>query len=141
MIRMNMADYPSANDALVLFGNPDGYTPRQRRGVLTQRVSGHPFAVLLLDEFEKANEKIHDRFLQLIDEGAFINGAAETVPCRSLIIIATSNAGAEVYRGKSIGFSGPADLEAMDRELDRMLYKHFRFEFLNRFDQSCTSTR
>ncbi|MBI5537041.1 MAG: AAA family ATPase [Deltaproteobacteria bacterium] len=135
MIRLNMADYPSENDPAVLFGDPNAYAPRQRRGVLTARVSGHPFAVLLLDEFEKAHPKVHDRFLQLIDEGSFINGAGETISCRSLIIIATSNAGAEVYRGTSIGFSQQPDLEQMDQELDRKLYEHFRIEFLNRFDQ------
>jgi ATP-dependent Clp protease ATP-binding subunit ClpC len=135
MVRLNMADYQNPADAYVLFGNPDGYNARQRRGVLTARLMGHPFAVLLLDEFEKAHEKVHDRFLQLMDEGAFINGSGETVPCRSIIIIATSNAGAEVYRGQSIGFTAPSDVAAMDRELDRILHRTFRIEFLNRFDQ------
>jgi MoxR-like ATPase len=135
MIRLNMADFASPGDALVLFGNPDGYGPRQLKGLLTQRVAGHPFGVLLLDEFEKAHEKVHDRFLQLFDEGAFINGEGETISCRSMIVIATSNAGAEVYRGRALGFAGPLDVEAMDRELDRMLYRHFRFELLNRFDE------
>jgi hypothetical protein len=91
--------------------------------------------VLLLDEFEKANEKVHDRFLQLFDEGAFINGEGETVSCRSLIVIATSNAGAEVYRGRPLGFASSHDLVAVERELDRLLYRHFRFELLNRFDE------
>jgi len=59
----------------------------------------------LLDEFEKAHPKVHDRFLQLIDEGAFINGAGENISCRSMIIIMTSNNGAEVYRRQNIGFS------------------------------------
>ena len=135
MVRLNMADFQSPNDANTLFGTPDGYNPRQRRGMLTLRLMGHPFAVLLLDEFEKAHDKVHDRFLQLMDEGSFINGAGETVPCRSMIIIATSNAGAEVYRGQSIGFTPPKDVAAMDRELDRILHRTFRIEFLNRFDQ------
>ncbi|MBK8257664.1 MAG: AAA family ATPase [Polyangiaceae bacterium] len=134
MVRLNMADYPDAGDAATVFGDPNGYTMAQKRGVLHARVAGHPFAVLLLDELEKAHEKIHDRFLQLLDEGAFINGAGETVLCRSTIVIATSNAGAEVYRGQPIGFGGKSDIHAMDRELDRLLYQHFRFEFLNRFD-------
>jgi ATP-dependent Clp protease ATP-binding subunit ClpA len=135
VVRLNMADFPSANDALTLFGNPDHYNPRGRRGIVTQRLAGHPFGVLLLDEFEKASEKVHDRFLQLFDEGAFINGEGETVSCRSLIVIATSNAGAEVYRGRPLGFVSARDIDAMERELDRMLYRHFRFELLNRFDE------
>ncbi len=135
MVRLNMADYAEDKDAFTLFGHPDHNEIRLRRGVLTSRLMGHPMAVLLLDEFEKAHAKTHDRFLQLIDEGAFINGAGETLSCRSLIVIATSNAGAEVYRGQSLGFSSPLGIEAMDRELDRRLHQHFRFEFLNRFDQ------
>jgi len=99
------------------------------------RITGHPFAVLLLDEFEKANPKVHDRFMQLFDEGSFINGAGELVSCRSMIIIATSNVGADVYRGTTFGFTAASDREAIRRELDRRLDAHFRFEFLNRFDR------
>ena len=135
IVRLNMADYPLENHAQSLFGDPDDHRPAQIRGLLTRRISGQPFAVLLLDEFEKAHPKVHDRFLQLIDEGAFINGAAETVSCRSMIIIMTSNTGAEVYRGQTIGFNPTGDLTAMDREVDQRLSETFRFEFLNRFDR------
>jgi len=135
VVRMNMADHQADWEARVVFGDPDGHLARQMRGLLTQRLAGHPFAVLLLDEFEKAHPVIHDRFLQLIDEGAFINGAGETVSCRSTIIIATSNVGAELYRGRSLGFAPPADLAAMDHAVDRRLEDVFRFEFLNRFDR------
>ena len=135
IVRLNMADYPLERHAQSLFGDPDDHRPAQIRGLLTRRISGQPFAVLLLDEFEKAHPKVHDRFLQLIDEGAFINGAAETVSCRSMIIIMTSNTGAEVYRGQTIGFSPTGDLTAMDREVDQRLSETFRFEFLNRFDR------
>ena len=135
IVRLNMADYPLESHAQSLFGDPDDHRPAQIRGLLTRRISGQPFAVLLLDEFEKAHPKVHDRFLQLIDEGSFINGAAETVSCRSMIIIMTSNTGAEVYRGQTIGFSPTGDLTAMDREVDQRLSETFRFEFLNRFDR------
>jgi len=135
IVRLNMADYPLERHAQSLFGDPDDHRPAQIRGLLTRRISGQPFAVLLLDEFEKAHPKVHDRFLQLIDEGSFINGAAETVSCRSMIIIMTSNTGAEVYRGQTIGFSPTGDLTAMDREVDQRLSETFRFEFLNRFDR------
>ena len=129
IVRLNMADYPLERHAQLLFGDPDDHRPAQIRGLLTRRISGQPFAVLLLDEFEKAHPKVHDRFLQLIDEGAFINGAAETVSCRSMIIIMTSNTGAEVYRGQTIGFSPTGDLAAMDKEVDRRLSETFRWIF------------
>lgn len=134
MVRLNMADFQGDHDALTLFGNPDDGRPGQRRGMLTQRVAGHPFAVLLLDEFEKAHPKVHDRFLQLFDEGWFINGAGESVSCRSMILIATTNAGAEVFRERALGFAPIVDERAMDAEIDRRLSACFRFEFLNRFD-------
>ncbi|HEX6737293.1 MAG TPA: AAA family ATPase, partial [Vicinamibacteria bacterium] len=135
LVRLNMADYQKEEDALLLFGNPEMIPPTLRRGILTQRLLGQPFAVLLLDELEKAHEKVHDRFLQLIDEGSFINGAGETVSCRANVIIATSNAGAEVYRGHFLGFRNPSDWPALEAEVARRVQERFRFEFLNRFDQ------
>jgi ATP-dependent Clp protease ATP-binding subunit ClpC len=135
LVRLNMADFQKEEDALLLFGNPELMPLALRRGVLTQRLLGQPFAVLLLDELEKAHEKVHDRFLQLIDEGCFINGAGETVSCRANVIIATSNAGAEVYRGHLLGFRNPSDWPALEAEVGRRVQERFRFEFLNRFDQ------
>jgi ATP-dependent Clp protease ATP-binding subunit ClpC len=135
IIRINMADFAEPGKAEVLFGDPNG-SSAQMRGVLTVRVSGQPFAVLLLDEFEKAHASVHDRLFQLMDEGAFINGAGESISCRSMIIIATSNAGSEVYRANYFGFAPHAvDLAEKEKELDRRLRETFRFEFLNRFDR------
>lgn len=135
LIRINMGDFKRNDDAVALFGNPYGYTIAQQRGVLTHRVMGHPFAVLLFDELEKAEESVLDRFLQLIDEGKFINGLGETIDCRSTIIVATTNASAEIYREAPLGFGSPrTDTGELDRELDRRLRGVFREEFLNRFD-------
>lgn len=135
MVRLNMADHQGDTAAEVLFGDPNDSRPHQKRGVLTLRVSGQPFAVLLLDEFEKAHAKVHDRFLQLFDEGRFINGAGETVSCRSMIVIATTNAGADVFQAKPLGFWPDSSMEALAREAERRLAGVFRVEFLNRFDQ------
>ncbi|MCK6483975.1 MAG: AAA family ATPase [Phycisphaerae bacterium] len=134
MVRINMADFDDEWRGSTLFGEPDG-TPAQQRGLLTQRLLGRPFAVLLLDEFEKAHANIHGRFMQLFDEGCFINAAGETISCRSMIIIATSNAGADIYRGEAFGFVNPADAAARNAALDERLQRHFRVELLNRFDQ------
>lgn len=135
VIRFNMADYQADAAAGVLFGDPDDYRPPKLRGLLTCRLMGQPFGVLLLDEFEKANNLVIDRFLQLIDEGSFINAAGELVSCRSLIIIATCNVGAEAYRLRALGFSARSDLSEKDRQVDRRLEERFRFELLNRFDR------
>ena len=135
VIRLNMADFPDEHDADTLFGEPDAERLSLRRGILTQRILGHPFAVLLLDEFEKASSRVHDRFLQLFDEGAFVNGAAETVTCRSLLVVATSNVGSDLWRGGPLGFSASAhDAAGLRRAVDERLSQSFRFEFLNRLD-------
>ena len=134
MIRFNMADYPNEYDAQTLFGNPQARRMPQRRGLATQRIIGQSCAVFLLDEFEKASAPVHDRFLQLFDEGRFVNGAGETVSCRSFIFIATSNAGAELWRRDRLGFGCPGDAASIEHEVDLCLAERFRFEFLNRFD-------
>ncbi len=135
VVRINMADHQTPQSTNTLFGDPEENRLPQLRGLLTQRLMGQPFAVLLLDEFEKASREVHDRFLQLIDEGSFINGAGETISCRSMIVIATTNAGADVYRAQGLGFAGGSEAPTRDRELDRTLEQYFRFELLNRFDQ------
>ncbi|MCB9548504.1 MAG: AAA family ATPase [Myxococcales bacterium] len=134
LIRINMTDYTQPDSFGVLFGDPNGQSLAQRRGVLATRLVGHPFGVLLLDEFEKANPRVHDGFLQLIDEGRFINGMGETVSATSMILIATSNAGVEVFRETGLGFHQHRDMRSLDAELDKRLLNTFRFEFLNRFD-------
>lgn len=135
MVRINMGDFASPRGPDALFGDPEHHLPANRRGVLTQRLMGRPFGVLLLDEFEKAHQTIHERMLPLIDEGEFVNGAGEKISCRSSLIIATSNAGAEVYRESALGFTTPADPDTKREELDRRIKETFRFELLNRFDR------
>ena len=136
MVRLNMADYQANEAAYTLFGNPDEYSLQKRQGLLTQRLQGQSFTVLLLDEFEKCSPLVLDRFMQLIDEGCFINGMGESISCRSTVIIATTNAGAELYRRTLIGFSeGFSSKQEVEQAVHRRLVEYFRFEFLNRFDE------
>jgi len=135
MVRINMGDFSGPRGAEALFGDPEHHLPGNRRGVLTARLTGRPFGVVLLDEFEKAHPGVHDRLLPLIDEGTFTNGTGESISCRSCIIVATSNAGAEVYRESALGFTALSDLDAKREELDRRVKQIFRFELLNRFDR------
>jgi len=137
LVRLNMADYPDFGDENVLFGNPWAQTTAGKRGELTRLLDGRVFTVLLLDEFEKAHAKCHDRFLQLFDEGQFINAAGETVPCNNTLIVCTSNIGAEVYREGVIGFSAARQVEELLAEVERRIGVTFRTEFLNRFDAIC----
>jgi ATP-dependent Clp protease ATP-binding subunit ClpC len=136
MVRINMADFGDAGDADRLFGNPDtrGSYEHVGRGILTARLASHAFGVVLLDEFEKAHLAVHDRFLQLLDEGAFVNGDGETVHCRSLMFVATSNAGYERNAAAGFGFGSELD-NGHEKRANRRLEASFRFELINRFDR------
>lgn len=134
LIRVNMADCQHPRDAMVLFGHPMADCPSRRQGELTNRLQASPFGVLLLDEFDKALPEIHDRFLQLFDEGEFINGAGETVSCRALVIIATANVGSDAGTSERLGFQPPATDQTTQQQVERALRAKFRIEFINRFD-------
>ena len=137
LVRINMADYPDFGDEQILFGNPWSQTLQGKRGELTRHLDNRVFTVLLLDEFEKAHAKCHDRFLQLFDEGQFINAAGETIPCNNTLIVCTSNVGAEVYREGPMGFASLRSDDDIISEIDRRISATFRPEFLNRFDALC----
>ncbi len=137
LVRLNMADFPNDGDESVPFGASWAPALETKRGELTSLLDGKVFTVLLLDEFEKAARSVHDRFLQLFDEGTFVNGAGETVSCNNTLIVATSNVGAEVYREPELGFKASRREEELVSEVDRRIAETFRPEFLNRFDAIC----
>ena len=137
LVRLNMADFPNDGDESVPFGASWAPALETKRGELTALLEGKVFTVLLLDEFEKAARSVHDRFLQLFDEGTFVNGAGETISCNNTVIVATSNVGSEVYREPAIGFMGSRRPEELITEVDRRIAEVFRPEFLNRFDAIC----
>jgi ATP-dependent Clp protease ATP-binding subunit ClpC len=126
--RLDMSEYSGADALEKLIGEHAGPA-----GILANMVREHPYGVLLLDEFEKTRPEVMNLFLQILDEGFFSDGKGAKVNCRNLLIIATSNAGAEliwdaVKRGDDLSHS---------RELiinDLVHSGMFRPELLNRFD-------
>ncbi|MBI2049832.1 ATP-dependent Clp protease ATP-binding subunit, partial [Candidatus Roizmanbacteria bacterium] len=125
LIRFDMSLYQSKED----IGNLIGSIIYNNPGLLTQAVRDKPYAVLLLDEIEKANKDLLNIFLTILDEGYFKDGLGKNVDCKNLAIIATSNAGSDfIY--KNLGNSN------LQRTLiDYLIEKdHFSPEFLNRFD-------
>jgi ATP-dependent Clp protease ATP-binding subunit ClpA len=134
MVRLNMADFQGSSDANTLFGAPGSHYDHERAGILSRRLLSMPFGLVLLDEFEKAHGCVHDRFLQLFDEGTFINGENETVSCRSWILVATSNAGWEETPEARFGFTA-GDVINRRTRADIGIERHFRPELLNRFDR------
>ncbi len=120
MIRFDMSMYQSNNNIPQLIGSSTTNEP----GLLTQAIRQQPYGVLLLDEIEKADKNLLNIFLSLLDEGYFTDGFGKRVDCRNLMVIATSNAGADfVYSG--------ATTSLIDHLVEKKL---FNPEFLNRFD-------
>ena len=134
LLRINMSDHQSPGAAEVLFGKPYAMSSGARQGLLTRTLAGRGFGVLLLDEFEKAHSVVHDHFMQLFDEGQFVNGTGQTISCRSFVIVATSNAGAEAWVRESLGFRAGEGESQIREAVVRALGDIFRPELLNRFD-------
>ncbi len=126
LIRFDMSLYQSKEDIGNLIGSPKTNHP----GLLTQVLRDKPYAVLLLDEIEKANRDLLNIFLTILDEGYFTDGFGKNVDCKNLVIIATSNAGSDfIYKNIADKVNFQQTL------LDYLIEKgSFSPEFLNRFD-------
>jgi ATP-dependent Clp protease ATP-binding subunit ClpC len=127
MIRLDMSEFQNLTDIPRLLGGPG------EEGLLTTPVRERPFSLLLLDEFEKAHSKILNLFLQIFDEGHLTDGMGRKVSFKNTIIIATSNAGAEIIWEK---LRENQKLEIIKEELLSYLIQNkiFTPELLNRFD-------
>jgi ATP-dependent Clp protease ATP-binding subunit ClpA/protein subunit release factor B len=134
LLRFNMADYAFYWQYEELFGDPDADELANRRGLLSRRLAGETFGVVLLDEFEKAHEMIFQRFLQVFDEGILVNPAGEEINLRNMVIIMTSNFGAQLLQGEPWGFAGREDIDAAERRILRETETFFTPEFINRLD-------
>ena len=137
LVRFNMADYAHPHQANEIFGNPYAVDVAYRRGQLTNRLAGKLFSVIVLDEFEKASPFIYQRFLQLFDEGLFINGNEEVVNLRNSIIILTSNFGAQLMQMDKMGFKQGESMEAREKRVLSETEQYFTPEFMNRIDAVC----
>jgi len=127
MIRLDMSEFQNLSDIEKLIGS------EKIKGLLTTPVREKPFSLLLLDEIEKAHPNILNLFLQVLDEGWITDGLGRKVSFRETIIIATSNAGAEIIR-EDIKKDKNMDMVKEDL-LDFILKRNiFRPEFINRFD-------
>ncbi len=129
LLRFDMATYQSQDDIDKLIGSLETHDP----GELTEAVRKQPYGTLLLDELEKAHPKLLNIFLPLLDEGYFVDGSGERVDCTHLIVIATSNAGADfIYERMTSGSQTQTPSQPL---IDHLISTRiFAPEFLNRFD-------
>ena len=130
LIRFDMSEYMERHAVSRLIGAPPGYVGFEQGGLLTEQITKHPYAVLLLDEIEKAHPDIFNILLQVMDHGTLTDNNGRKADFRNVIIVMTTNAGAESLTKTSIGFTGsqkPGDELA---EIKRL----FSPEFRNRLD-------
>lgn len=134
LIRLDMSEYIDKTSTNKLIGAGSGYVGYENGGVLTEAVKKQKHCVLLLDEIEKANEDVHNVFLQLFDEGRLTDNTGEVVDFRHCIIIMTSNVGAKECdeRGCGIGFN--QNLNFNNEIINKSLRKAFKPEFINRIN-------
>jgi ATP-dependent Clp protease ATP-binding subunit ClpA len=133
-LRIDMSEFGESHAAARLLGSPAGYVGFESGGQLTNHFQNNPYSLLLLDEIEKANQKIFDIFLQILDDGRVTSAKGEVVDLTQSIIMATSNLAVEEIL---IGSDEGQDLHHPDFVKSRIIPKllaSFRMEFLNRFD-------
>ncbi|MDQ3261545.1 MAG: ATP-dependent Clp protease ATP-binding subunit ClpA [Pseudomonadota bacterium] len=130
LIRFDMSEYMERHAVSRLIGAPPGYIGFDQGGLLTEAIAKHPYAVLLLDEIEKAHPDIFNILLQVMDHGTLTDNNGRKADFRNVIIIMTTNAGAESLTKTSIGFT--LDKKAGDEMAD--IKRLFTPEFRNRLD-------
>ncbi len=136
IIRIDMSEYMEKHTVARLIGAPPGYVGYDEGGQLTERVRRKPYAVVLLDEIEKAHGDVANVLLQVFDDGRLTDGKGRVVDFTNTIIIATSNLGSDLIQAemKRRG-TKEADEERLKRDLMDVLRAHFRPEFINRIDE------
>lgn len=149
LIRVDMSEYSESFNTSRLVGAPPGYVGYEEGGQLTEKVRRKPYSIVLLDEIEKANEKVFNLLLQVLDEGRLTDGNGRLIDFRNTVIIMTSNSGTRQLKefGRGVGFNaGSAHgnlLDEKDKEyarsiIQKSLSKQFSPEFLNRLDEIIT---
>jgi ATP-dependent Clp protease ATP-binding subunit ClpC len=138
LVRLDMSEFMEKHNVSRLVGAPPGYVGYEEGGQLTERIRRRPYAVLLLDEIEKAHPDVYNILLQIMDEGRLTDSFGRMIDFKNVVIIMTSNIGAELIKnntGFGFGKKTPeANYEKMRDMLHKEVERHFRPEFLNRID-------
>ncbi len=130
LLRFDMSEYMERHSISRLIGSPPGYVGFDQGGALTEAVNKNPNSVVLLDEIEKAHPDIFNILLQIMDYGKLTDHNNRTVDFRNVILIMTSNVGAEDLDKNSIGFTGSVS----NKDIETKINKMFAPEFRNRLD-------
>ena len=138
LIRIDMSEYQERHTVSRLVGAPPGYVGYEEGGQLTEQVRRRPYAVILLDEIEKAHPEVFNILLQLLDEGRLTDNKGRTADFKNTIVIMTSNLGSELLRRRMEDLGEQitvADLSDLKGNIFSLLKESLRPEFLNRIDE------
>ncbi len=128
LVRIDMSEYMEKHAVARLIGAPPGYVGYEEGGQLTEVVRRNPYSVVLFDEIEKAHPDVFNIFLQILDEGHLTDGQGRTVSFKNCIIIMTSNIGSDlILQAHELS-------DEVKHQIEQLLHRHFRPEFLNRID-------
>ncbi|GLS91999.1 ATP-dependent Clp protease ATP-binding subunit ClpA [Psychromonas marina] len=132
LLRFDMSEYMEKHTVSRLLGAPPGYVGYEQAGLLTDAVVKHPYAVLLLDEIEKAHSDIYNILLQVMDHGTLTDNNGRKADFRNIILVMTTNAGVRETTRNSIGFKDQKDSHKVMEEINKL----FSPEFRNRLDNT-----
>jgi len=139
LVRLDMSEFMERNAVARLVGAPPGYVGYEEGGQLTEAVRRRPYAVLLLDEVEKAHPEVFNLLLQVLDDGRLTDSQGRTVDFRHTVVIMTSNLASRAIldSAKAAREAGvePDQQAWLDQQIDQALASQFRPEFLNRIDE------
>ncbi len=131
MVRIDMSEYMEKHSVAKLIGAPPGYVGYDEGGQLTEAIKRKPYALILLDEIEKAHGDVFNLLLQILEDGRLTDAKGKTINFNNTIVIMTSNLGSEIIQEVR-------DYEQMKSQLHALLFKYFKPEFLNRIDELIT---
>jgi ATP-dependent Clp protease ATP-binding subunit ClpB len=136
MVRIDMSEFMEQHSVARLIGAPPGYVGYEEGGYLTEAVRRRPYAVLLLDEVEKAHPDVFNILLQVLDDGRLTDGHGRTVDFRNTVVVMTSNLGSDriqdLMRSDS---NADYQYDEVKNAVMQVVGKHFRPEFINRIDE------
>jgi len=140
LVHIDMSEYMEKHNISRLIGAPPGYVGYEEGGQLTEKIRRRPYAVVLLDEIEKAHPDVFNMLLQVMEEGRLTDSFGRNVDFRNTILILTTNAGAEAIKNESaFGFQkadADGSYESMKARVMDQIERVFRPEFLNRLDDT-----
>lgn len=138
MIRFDMSEYMEKHSVSKLIGSPPGYVGHEEGGQMTEKIKRNPYSVILLDEIEKAHPDLFNILLQVLEDGVLTDSLGNTIDCKNIILIMTSNIGARFMQKRGhLGFQSSTRLQqtTLEEGVMQAVKQTFNPEFINRLDE------